>query len=209
MTSLLRGLLALLVIAALSASAQAQTGAIPAGGDPALACNQKPNSRTYWTEYGFCDLPVRGPAQAKGLVLWSHGLDGRKAQYEYPPPPIVRGLALAGWDVIKINRNNLVEREWYYTGVRHTDDALQRAQAAKASGYKAVILAGQSYGGGISVEANTKALGIDGVLALSPGYGSDATISGDIYRQHSYYLLESLSAQKGGRVVVLTAPHDV
>ncbi len=204
-----RGLLDTLLACIAPGSLQAQSGPVPPGGDPALACGQRPEGRSYWTEYGFCDMAVRGPAQAKGLVLWSHGVDGRKAQYQYPPPPIVRALALSGWDVVKINRNALAETEWYSTGVRHTDDALLRAQDAKARGYKAIILAGQSYGGGISIEANTKALGIDGVLALSPGYGSDATLSGENYRQHSAYLLASLSRQKGGRVVVLSAARDM
>ena len=51
---------------------------VPPGGDPGLACHQEPNGRGYWAEYGFCDLSVRGPSQAKGMVLWSHGVDGHK-----------------------------------------------------------------------------------------------------------------------------------
>src|SRR5579871_654613 len=73
--------------------------------------------------------------------------DGDKEQYKSPPPPIVRRLEPAGWDVIKINRNNLYERGWASSDVRHRDDAIERAHAAKASGYRNVILAGESYGG--------------------------------------------------------------
>jgi pimeloyl-ACP methyl ester carboxylesterase len=195
-----------------TAQAQNDAAAVPQGGDPALACKQKPDGRAYWVEYGFCDLPVRGPAQATGMVLWSHGVSGDNEQYRNPPPPIVRRLATTGWDVIKINRNNLHERGWTSSGVRHRDDAIERVNAAKARGYKKVILAGQSYGGAISLEANAKAQGIDGVLALSPGHGSDASSGatgyGDRYRNLNRYLLDALSGQKAGRVVVLIAPND-
>jgi len=206
-------LAACLLLATATARAQNEAATLPAGGDPALACKQKPDGRAYWVEYGFCDLPVRGPASAKGLVLWSHGVSGDNEQYKYPPPPIMRRFEGAGWDVVKINRNNLYEHGWTSSGVRHRDDALERARAAKASGYKNVILAGQSYGGAISLEANTRAPGIiNGVMALSPGHGSDAasgaTGYGDRYRNLNRYLLEALSAQKGGRVVALVAPDD-
>jgi len=206
-------LAACLLLAAAAARAQNEAATLPSVGDPALACKQKPNGRAYWVEYGFCDLPVHGPAQAKGLVLWSHGVSGDNEQYKYPPPAIMRRFEGAGWDVIKIDRNNLYEHGWSSSGVRHRDDAIKRAQAAKAHGYKNVILAGQSYGGAISLEANAKASGIDGVIALSPGHGSDAGSSGaagyaDRYRNLNRYLLEALSAQKAGRVVVLVAPDD-
>lgn len=203
---------ACLLVAAATVRAQSDPATIPSGGDPALACKQTPNGRAYWVEYGFCDLPVKGPNRAKGLVLWSHGVNGDKEQYKSPPPPIVRRLEQAGWDVVKINRNNLYEHGWSSSGVRHRDDAIERAQAAKANGYKSVILAGQSYGGAISLEANAKAAGIDGVQALSPGHGSDAasgaTGYGNIYRNLNHYLLDALPAQKGGRVVMLTAPDN-
>jgi len=205
-------LAAALLQATAAAWAQNEAPTLPSGGDPALVCKQKPNGRAYWVEYGFCDLPVRGPARAKGLVLWSHGVSGDNEQYKYPPAPVLRRFESAGWDVVKINRNNLYEHGWTSSGVRHRDDAIERARAAKATGYKSVILAGQSYGGAISLEANAKAAGIDGVMALSPGHGSDAgsgaTGYGDRYRNLNRYLLEALTAQKGGRVVVLVAPDD-
>ena len=208
------GWLALLLMAFVGVvvPARAQTGAVPPGGDPALRCGQKPDGRSYWTEYGFCDLAVKGPAQAKGLVLWSHGVSGDKEQYRNPPAPVVRAMALAGWDVIKINRNNLYEKGWVTSGPRHRDDALERVRAAKAQGYKYVVLAGQSYGAMISLEANAKSTEVDGVLSFSPGHGSDADQGsaggGDRYRNLNRYLLETVAAQKGARVIVLIADGD-
>ncbi len=208
------GWIALLLMAFVGvvAPAHAQTGAVPPGGNPALSCGQKPDGRAYWTEYGFCDLAVKGPAQAKGQVLWSHGVSGDKEQYRNPPPPVVRAMALVGWDVIKINRNNLYEKSWTTSGPRHRDDAIERTRAAKAQGYKYVVLAGQSYGAMISLEANAKSTEIDGVLSFSPGHGSDADQGsaggGDRYRNLNRYLLETVAAQKGARVIVLIADGD-
>jgi dienelactone hydrolase len=200
-----------LLVWTLAVSVAAQAQQVPPGGDPTMACQQTPNGRAYWTEYGFCDLAVKGPAQAKGLVLWSHGVSGDKEQFHTPPPPVVRRLATAGWDVVRINRNNLFERGWVTSGPRHRDDAIERSRAAKAQGYKHVVLAGQSYGAIISLEANAKSADIDGVLAFSPGHGSDAgqAAGRDNYRNLNRYLLEAVAAQKGGRVVVLIADGDL
>lgn len=193
----------LLAIVGASSSGLAQTAS--------LACNQKPGGRAYWAEYAYCDLPVNGPARAQGLVLWSHGVYGDRDQYNAPLPPIVRAMAVRGWDVVRINRNNLHERGWSTSGPRHRDDALERVKAAKAQGYRHVVLAGQSYGAAISLEANARSSAIDGVLALAPTHGSDAgqAEGREIYRNLERYLLEAVSAQKGGRVVVLVPPSDL
>src|SRR5262249_12848170 len=173
---------------------------------------QRPNGRAYWAERGFCDLPVWGPAQAKGLVLWSHGLAADREQFNDPLPPIVRAMQLAGWDVVRINRNNLYEKSWESSGPKHVDDALGRLRAGKAQGYRFVVLAGQSYGGTISLEASAKSAEGDGVLAFSAGHGSDANQGavggGGRFRLLNGQLLETSAAPKAGRLVVLTAGGD-
>lgn len=204
------GALATVAACILPASAQ-DAGPQPApGGDPALACGQKPNGRAYWTEYGWCDLPIRGPAQAKGLILWSHGLSGDREQYTFPPSPVIRRLTLAGWDVIKINRNNLYERNWTSSGVRHRDDLLQRIDAAHAAGYRKVVAAGHSYGGAIALEAGTRTAKLHAVLAFSPGHGSDASADATARRYDllDKYLLDAVAGQKSGRVLVMISPLD-
>jgi hypothetical protein len=194
------------------ALAQGSGAQAPPGGDPTLACGQASNGRAYWLEQGFCDIPTRGPAAAKGVVFWSHGVDGDREAYRSPPPLIMRRFANAGWDVFKINRNNLNERGWTSSGVRHRDEAIERARAARSQGYRAVVLAGQSYGGAISLEANARSTDIHGVIALSPGHGSDLGQpgggGGGRYFNTDIYLLDAVAAQKGGRVVVLVALND-
>lgn len=166
---------------------------------------------------------MRGPGRAKGLIFWSHGVSGDKVQYTAAMPPVIRRLAQAGWDVIKINRNNLHERCganaasalsgcWSAGGVRHVDDLIDRARKARAQGYDRIIAAGQSFGGAIALEANAKAGNLFyAVIATSPGHGSDAT-SGSSSR-NTYYtldkmLLDTLAGQRSGRVVVSLPPGD-
>jgi pimeloyl-ACP methyl ester carboxylesterase len=186
---------------------------VPPGGDPAMACGQTPNSRAYWTEYGFCDVPVRGPGKALGLILWSHGVSGDKTQYTGAVPPFVRRLANAGWDVVRINRNNLYEHGWSSSGPKHVEDLLQRARQAKTQGYDRLIAAGQSYGGAISVEANARTPDLFyAVLATSPGHGSDAAnpgggVSGWYYTLDKQ-LLGVLAGQRSGRLVISLPAHD-
>ncbi len=212
MRSFCRNLLVALLVGCSSLPLHAQTPTLPPGGDPALACKQRPSGRAYWAEYGFCDLPVKGPSQAKGLIFWSHGLASDREQFNGLPPPVVRAMQLAGWDVIRINRNNLYEKSWESSGPKHRDDALERLRAAKAQGYRFIVMAGQSYGAMISLEASARTAEVDGVLAFSPGHGSDANQGAqggrESYRNLNRYLLNTVSAQKAGRVVVLIADGD-
>ena len=200
----------LYALAVLPGWAQTPKLTVPPGGDPALACGQYPNGRTYWVEYGFCDIAVKGPEAARGLVIWSHGVSGDREQYVYPVPPLIRRFAQAGWDVIRVNRNNLTERGWMVSGLRHRDDLIERVKEARARGYRHIIAAGQSYGGAISLEANAKAGGIDAVIALSPGHGSDARSlgGGSRYVELDGDLLEALGRQKGGRVILSVPAKD-
>ena len=197
---------------------------VPPGGDAALACGQKPDGRAYWVEYAFCDLPAKAPGKAKGLIFWSHGVSGDRPQYQSSVPSVIRRLAQAGWEVRKIDRNNLYENCrtaagnvsncWSVSGVKHAEDLVARAREARAQGYDKVIAAGQSFGGAISLEANTRAPDLFyAVIAFSPGHGSDAPVANGGWSPGAYYnldkqLLDVLSAQKSGRVVLLLPPHD-
>ncbi len=210
-------LIALALLAtSIATAALAEPGlTIPLGGDPAMACGQHPDGRAYWAEYGFCDLPIRGPGRALGLILLSHGVDGLKDAYKGPPPLFVRRLARAGWDVIKVNRNGLYEHGWSGSGLKHVDDLVQRARQAQTQGYAKVIAAGQSFGGVISLEANARFPDtFFGVVALSPGHGSDSPAytvgasTGQYYNLDGY-LLATLAGQHNGRIVLSLPPGDL
>ena len=121
----------------------------------------------------YDDHPIVGPAHAKGLVIWNHGLQGTMTQYKFPPPFIVMGLAVRGWDVVKLNRNPTYENDWTNAGQRHVARLIEEAKGAEAKGYKRVILAGQSYGGAIALEA-ARTYPAYAVIAMAPGIGQIA-----------------------------------
>jgi pimeloyl-ACP methyl ester carboxylesterase len=165
----------------------------------------------YWAVPAFDDVPTRGPQNAKGVIFWSHGVDGNKPQYLGHPPELIHQYARDGWDVIKVQRNNLHESTWAVSGPRHVGDLVERIKAARAQGYKAVIAAGQSYGGIISLEAGAVTDELHAVLAFSPGHGSDATNIGSTGRRFDMLtdmMLAVLAKQKAQRVMLLVAEGD-
>lgn len=172
------------------------------------------NFTAYWEVPGFKDHPYQGPGKAKGAVLWSHGVSGQHIQYTAPPPDVLRDFARAGWDIIKIQRNNTHEHGWSTSGTKHVAYIIERARKAREEGYKHVISAGQSYGGAISLEASGRSDDFFGIIAFAPGHGSDACgssagfsarrISDNIQRQ----LIDAIAGAKAPRVVVLMADGD-
>lgn len=172
-------------------------------------------STRYWTVPAYPDYPPRGPGEAIGLVLWSHGLSGDRPQYHTHPPALMRQFARAGWDVIKIQRNNLFEVSLGYD--RHADDAVERLEEARGRGYRHVILAGQSYGGAISLEAGARTDRHLAVLAFAPGHGSDARNASHARRHDNLTgtLADVTAKQRGPRVLISIAdgdslhPHEV
>lgn len=169
----------------------------------------------YWEVPAFKDFPYRGPAAAVGVVLWSHGVAGPRPEYQYPPPPVIKRLARAGWDVVKIQRNNLFEAGWSTSGTKHVAYLVARIAKARQDGYRAVIAAGQSYGGAISLEASARTDQLFGVIAFAPGHGSDTcgdVTAGIISRRISdnlpQMLVDAIVAEKSPRTVVSMADGD-
>ncbi|MBM3521913.1 MAG: hypothetical protein FJX57_03060 [Alphaproteobacteria bacterium] len=171
----------------------------------------------YWLAYAWEDRQPRGPARARGVVFWSHGVSGMRPQYDGSPSRTIRRLADDGWDVIKIQRNPSYENNWTNAGLRHVADLVKRAEEAKAAGYRRIVAAGQSYGGAISLEAAGRTDVFEAVIAFAPGHGSDAA-SGSNMRIHdnlTEQLVRTLRAVKAGRVIVSAAggdhlhPHEV
>ena len=180
--------------------------------EPLAAPDANPPSAfaAYWLALAWKEHPPKGPQAAKGIVFWSHGVDGNKPQYYSPPNDAVRRLARAGFDVVKIQRNPTHENRWTGAGLEHVADLVRRAEAAKAEGYARVAAAGQSYGGIISIEASARTAAIDTVLAFAPGHGSDATNGSNLRRYDSLteMLLDALAEMKAGRAAIMVAAGD-
>ncbi len=134
-----------------------------------LRCGQASLGRWAWAERAFCDLTWHGPTKASGIVIWNHGISGTAVQYAGPVPPVFRLLQSRGWDVVKIARNNLGEtsiEQSLYRGIQRTVDEIT---ARRREGYTRVILAGQSFGGYIALDAAESSKDIYGVVAMAPG----------------------------------------
>jgi pimeloyl-ACP methyl ester carboxylesterase len=169
---------------------------------------------SYWTEPAFKDSPYKGPSAARGILFWSHGVSGKYQQWQFPPPEVIHDFARAGWDVVKVQRNNLHENGWAASGVNHVADLVQRIKKAHDEGYRFIIAAGQSYGGAISLEASARTDLLFGVIAFAPGHGSDACGRsagqgwGRIADNLQSYLVDAIIAAKAPRVVVSMADGD-
>jgi pimeloyl-ACP methyl ester carboxylesterase len=137
---------------------------------PDLRCGQEPGTRFFWTEWGFCDLEPHGPEKARGLVIWNHGISGTEVQYKAPPALAMRLLHARGWDIIKLNRNNLggtTSTHLALARLKERNEAETRAQLAR--GYRRVALAGQSFGGYAALETAAGSRDVFGVVAMAPG----------------------------------------
>ncbi len=134
-----------------------------------MRCGQEPRGRWFWVERAFCDMPWHGPATAGGIVIWNHGIHGTVGQYVAPVPPVFRLLQARGWDVVKIARNNLGETGGEQSLYRAIQRTAEEIAARRREGYARVVLAGQSFGGYITLDAAESSKDLYGVVAMAPG----------------------------------------
>src|SRR5216684_2862026 len=166
----------------------------------------------YWTEPAYAAYPAKGPAQALGLVIWNHGVDGHLPQYKGPPIPAIEGLAARGWDVIKLNRNPVWENSWSNAGRRHVASVAEEVAAARKEGYRRIVVAGQSYGGAIALAAAGAIDGLWAVIATAPGTGQEMRndhTAGDKWTQAiAQQTYEQLHGARSTRLVVVFPDAD-
>jgi len=141
-------------------------------GDADLGCGQEPGRRFYWVERAFCDLPVSGPARARGVVIWNHGISGTNPSWRAPAPPAFRLIQASGWDVLVLKRHNLAETMPGGPLARSVERTLQEVAAQRKLGYRHVVLAGQSFGGYVTLEAIDNVPDIFAAVAFAPGMRS-------------------------------------
>ena len=123
----------------------------------------------YWVEDAFSDYPLLGANFAQGLIIWNHPFPWNHAGPLVPPIRAMEGMAALGWDIVRLQRNGRIEGPW---DPPHVEDALtQQIAAAKAEGYKRIVLAGQEVGGGLSLEAGKVIDGLYAIVAFAPNTG--------------------------------------
>jgi pimeloyl-ACP methyl ester carboxylesterase len=141
--------------------------------------------------------PNVGPAQAKGVVVWSHGRSINEEDYKSPSPIYLQALRADGWDVLRFDR--LAEDDTLSASSRRLAGY---AAALKHEGYKQVVLAGQSFGGFLSLMAADDSRDVDAVIATAPAaYGNFQDFYGS-WRLNATKLYPLLRQVRTARVMV-------
>jgi hypothetical protein len=141
--------------------------------------------------------PLLGPEAAKGIVVWSHGRSRDAEDSEAATPPYLTALRADRWDVIRFDR--LREGDTLAASSRVLADEAARL---KQSGYRRVALAGQSFGGFLSLIAADESDAVDAVIATAPAaYGRFDDIS-DRWRLNAIRLYPLIEAVKRARVML-------
>lgn len=136
-----------------------------------------PAQAQYKIQDGVTNAQNRGPEKALGLIIWNHGVNGNHDQSQYDVPKFIVRLHGAGWDVRKIQRDAMHENNWSAAGQLHIRRTIEEANAATAQGYKRIVLAGQSYGGGITQEASRQ-IAVWAIIPSAPGFGTPRSAVG-------------------------------
>jgi dienelactone hydrolase len=143
------------------------TVADEAGG--VLPCGQEPGKRFLWVERAFCDVPVQGPAGARGVIIWNHGIHGTSESWKTPAPPAFRLLQARGWDVVILKRHHLGEASPGGPLQRTVERTLAEAASLRRQGYRKIVLAGQSFGGHVTLEALDTPASVFAAIVFAPG----------------------------------------
>jgi pimeloyl-ACP methyl ester carboxylesterase len=176
-------------------------GAVAAQGTD---CRQEPGNRFFWVERAFCSLPAHGPERALGIIIWNHGIHGTTQSWMAPAPPVFRLLQRRGWDVVMLKRHHLGETAAGSTLYRTVQRTLEEVATARKAGYRKVVLAGQSFGGYVTLEAIDTSPGIDAAIAFAPGVRS-ASAAGGLDPSVTDRLLQSVRV---GRLALVFPKHD-
>jgi len=169
-----------------------------------MSCQQAPGNRFYWVERAFCDLEPSGPEKARGLIVWNHGISGTLESYKAPAPLAFRLLQARGWDVIMIKRHNLAETMAGGPLHRTVQRTLEEVKAQRKLGYRKIVLAGQSFGGYVTLDAADEAPDIFAAVALAPGVRAGSA-TGRLDASITDRLLQSA---KTGRIALVFPKDD-
>jgi pimeloyl-ACP methyl ester carboxylesterase len=112
---------------------------------------------------------MAGPDRANGIIIWNHGISGTNPSWRAPAPPAFRLLQARGWDVIMLKRHHLAETMPGGPLNGSVERTLQEAAAQRKFGYRKVVLAGQSFGGYVTLEAIDTSPDVFAAIALAPG----------------------------------------
>ena len=65
----------------------------------------------FWISEGYENEPRLGPEQAKGVLIYNHGIQLGES-FGGPLPPYVRLVQRDGWDIVRLNRKWAWDRHY-------------------------------------------------------------------------------------------------
>ena len=176
---LMRRLILLFILALIASPARADTELVPA----------------------FPDA-IKGPAAAHGAIIWNHGLSQTEADAAAALPATMAMFRDAGWDVYRLNRGIVADRE-----EASTEALLAAIDSVKAKGYAKLVTAGQSFGSWISLTAAGRTDKLTAVLVNAPAAYGDANVRG--FERNATLLFPKLEALPHIPVVIAFFNHDL
>jgi len=138
-----------------------------------------------------------GPAKAKGVIIWSHGRSIATEDSKSPTPPYLETLRADGWDVMRFDRLRRAD-----TLSSSTAGLVGYVAALKHRGYRQVALAGQSFGGFLSLMAADESNEVDTVIATAPAAFGEFNDGSDAWRLNAVRLYPLLQQIKTARVML-------
>lgn len=150
-----------------------------------------------WLDPAYPNRPALGPAKAVGAVIWSHGRSVDSEDSTAPTPPYMAELRQGGWDTFRFNRMRASD-----TLANSSRGLAEEVHKLKQQGYRQVALAGQSFGGFLSLMAADSSDEVDAVIATAPAaYGSFSEFY-DSWRNNATKLYPLLEEVRHARVMV-------
>jgi pimeloyl-ACP methyl ester carboxylesterase len=144
-----------------------------------------------------------GPKQAKGAVIWNHGRSITTEDSESPTPLYLQAMQDAGWDVLRLNRLRAED-----TLSDSTHALVDRVAQLRKSGYRHIVLAGQSFGAFLALMAADASDEIDAVVATAPAAFGNFEDFYDSWRLNATRLYPLLEHVKRARVMLFYFHND-
>jgi len=156
----------------------------------------------------YAESVMRGPAAAKGAVIWSHGASPFDDESRSPNPSYLATLRDAGWDIFRNNRlgepgeNQRSHASRAERLMSKTDELSGAVDRLKAEGYREVAIAGQSYGAWLSLSLADRRSDIYAVIATAPAAYGTLKRNPKYFEENKRYLTNLVDELKVGRVLV-------
>jgi dienelactone hydrolase len=148
-------------------------------------------------EPAFADEKMLGPDSAKGALIWSHGRSVTTEDSLSPTPIYVGVLQKSGWDTFRLNRMRDGD-----TLQDSTRALVRQIHQLKENGYRKIVLAGQSFGGFLSLMAADASDEVFAVVGTAPAAFGSFSEFYDSWRRNATNLYPLLETVKRARVML-------